>query len=95
MSLRRRKHVSDRHLFVQLGAAASTETAEVKEIVVLRDPPVVHVYDIIECGRRHFRSIAFSSDVTFCLHSLTPRVQELRHGGMVCRVMGNAARTIK
>lgn len=74
--------------------AAGAESPEMKEVVVVRDPPVVHVYDVIECGRRFFRSISFSSDVTYCMHTLSPRVPELRPGGKVCRVMGSAARTI-
>ena len=64
---------------------------------MLREPPVVHVYDVVECGRRWYRSIAFSSDAAHCLHtiprSLSRRVPEVRLGE-VCRVMGSAARRV-
>ena len=38
---------------------------------MLREPPVVHVYDIVECGRRVFRAISHSSDAAHCLAALT------------------------
>jgi hypothetical protein len=91
-----------------------------KEVVVLRDPPTIHVYDatahtvhvtlhriralfslwrvhcmpsrydIVESGRRLYRSIVFSSDASHCLASLLPRQQEQRATSHVQRVMGNA-----
>ena len=64
--------------------------ATLKEIVVLREPPTVHVYDVVESGRRHYRSIAFSSDAAHCLASLSPRRQEQRATQHVQRVMGCA-----
>ena len=60
------------------GPPPRTDGACLKEIVVLRDPPTVHVYDIIESGRRHYRTIAFSSDASHSLASLSPRRQEQR-----------------
>ena len=32
----------------------------------------VHIYNIEEAGRRYYRSLEFSSDANFCLHSLPP-----------------------
>ena len=52
---------------------------QLKEVVVQRDPPLVHVYDILECGRRWFRTIAFSSDATHCLHTLRAAGAEPPH----------------
>ena len=54
------------------------------------DPPTIHVYNVVECGR-HFRSIVFSSDAAHCLHALSPRRQEQRATSHVQRVMGSAA----
>ncbi|CAM9378337.1 unnamed protein product [Chrysoparadoxa australica] len=48
------------------------EEDEVKELVVLRDPPAVHVYNILDHGRRFYRSLVFSSDATLCLQHLPP-----------------------
>jgi hypothetical protein len=36
-----------------------------KEIVVYRYPRVFHVYDVMEYGRRFYRSLVFSSDSAF------------------------------
>eukprot|EP00667_Euglena_gracilis_P000067 EG_transcript_67 len=44
--------------------------AMLREMVVLRHPPVVHVYNVVEHGRRYRRTLVFSSDVRWCLHNL-------------------------
>ena len=49
----------------------------VKEIVVFRSPPTLHVYDVYEYGRRYFRTISYTSDTSHCLHDLVPRVKEV------------------
>ena len=49
----------------------------VKEIVVFRSPPTLHVYDVYEYGRRYFRTISYTSDTSHCLHDLVPRVNEV------------------
>ena len=41
------------------------KTKTLKEIVVFRKPKVVHVYNIIEYGRRWYRSLCYSSDAKF------------------------------
>ena len=71
-------------------SAGLADGLSLKEVVVLRDPPTLHVYDILECGRRSFRSIVFSSDASHCLHALYPRRQEQRATSHVQRVMGVA-----
>lgn len=43
-----------------------------KEVVVAKDPPVVHVYDVVEHGRRFYRTLAFSSDASLSLASMPP-----------------------
>jgi hypothetical protein len=41
-----------------------------KEIVVFRYPRIFQVFNIIEYGRRWYRTMIFSSDPTLCMHSL-------------------------
>lgn len=41
-----------------------------KEVIVFREPPVVHVYDVVSHGRRFYRSLVASSDNAFCLHDM-------------------------
>ena len=61
-------------------AALVTEPAEegkpavvsLKEIVCFRKPLVVHVYDIVEHGRRFHRSLVYSSDENLCLGQAGP-----------------------
>ena len=43
-----------------------------KEVVVAKDPPVVHVFDVVEHGRRFYRTLAFSSEVALSLVSRPP-----------------------
>ena len=63
--------------------------ATTKEVLVLRYPPTVHVYNIVEGGRRFFRSLIFSSDTNFCLHDLQPNpIMKNSVPGLTC---GDAA----
>ena len=41
------------------------------EVLVIRDPPTVHVYEIVEHGRRFYRTLVFTSDVVNCLHDFS------------------------
>lgn len=43
-----------------------------KEVVVAKDPPVVHVYDVVEYGRRFYRTLTYSSDASLSLVSRPP-----------------------
>lgn len=43
-----------------------------KEVVVAKDPPVVHVFDVVEHGRRFYRTLTFSSDASLSLVSKAP-----------------------
>lgn len=52
--------------------AACVHDFTLKEIVVTRDPVVVHVFDVIEHGRRFFRTQVYSSDASFSLHQMPP-----------------------
>lgn len=54
---------------------AKTITRDVKylkEVVVAKDPPVVHVFDVVEHGRRFYRTLTFSSDAALSFVSRPP-----------------------
>ena len=51
-------------------APAPPPITTLKELVVFRDPPVVHVYDVVSHGRRFYRTLVASSDNAFCLHDM-------------------------
>ena len=52
-----------------VGAASGVRTV-LKELVVFRSPPVVHVYNVVSHGRRFYRTLIASSDNAFCLHDM-------------------------
>ena len=41
-----------------------------KELVLLREPPTLHVYAVLEHGRQWFRSLEFTTDTAHCLADL-------------------------
>ena len=41
---------------------------------MFRTPPVVHIYNVVEYGRRFYRSLAFTSDTGWCLHDVQPAI---------------------
>jgi len=43
-----------------------------KNVIVLRDRAVVHLYVLLEHGRRLYRSLSFTSNSRFCHHNLQP-----------------------
>ena len=47
-----------------------------KEVIVCRERSVVHVYNLVSHGRKIFRSLVYTNDSRFCLHSLPPNVQD-------------------
>ncbi|KAL3900368.1 MAG: hypothetical protein SGPRY_012474, partial [Prymnesium sp.] len=52
------------------GAMRTEDGTSLKEVVVFRQPAVVHVYNILSHARRFYRSLIFSSDNSFCLHDM-------------------------
>ena len=38
-----------------------------KEVVLYREPPSLHIYNVVEHGRRWMRELVFTSDVGRCL----------------------------
>ncbi|CAM9876752.1 unnamed protein product, partial [Discosporangium mesarthrocarpum] len=63
---------------IATAAAAGTspviirERKTLKEVVVAQDPPAVHVFDVVEHGRRFLRTLVFSSDAGLSLASRPP-----------------------
>lgn len=45
-----------------------------KEVVCFRKPPVCHIYNVVEHGRRYYRTLVYSSDAKFCLQDLVPHL---------------------
>ena len=58
---------------LQATHATPTGLAANKELMILRAPPVVFIFELIEYGRRLFRSLIFASDAALSLHQLMPR----------------------
>ena len=48
------------------------EFKTLKEVVVFRKQQVVHIYNVVEYGRRWYRSLVWSSDSRFTLNDLPP-----------------------
>jgi hypothetical protein len=45
-----------------------------KEVVVFKNPAVVHIYNLLEHGRRYYRSLIFTSDTRYCLREMAAAV---------------------
>lgn len=56
------------------GYARTTPGSEptLKEVVVYRDPEVVHIFDVVEHGRRFYRTLVYTTDARWTLHSMSP-----------------------
>ena len=51
------------------GGETVAKQGRLREIVVLRQPPCVQVFDVVEHGRRFYRTLVYASDVHRCLSS--------------------------
>lgn len=56
------------------------EQLVVKEIVIIRHANTVHLYNIVEHGRRFYRTIIWSSNSDFCLQDMTRTIVSQRSG---------------
>ena len=71
-----------------------------KEVVVIRSPPSVHVFNVVEHGRRFYRTLVFASDASRCMHSdgglaleAAPRTEsDAKAGACPSLSVGDAAR---
>ena len=58
-----------------LEAKASLESTGIeKEVLIVREPPLVMVFNLVEHGRRWYRSLVFASDASCCLAALPASV---------------------
>ena len=61
----------------QVVSPEHNQTYIMREIVVYKYPKVFHVFNIIEYGRRFYRSQIFSSDPMFCYHDMKMNIAML------------------
>eukprot|EP00937_MAST-01D_sp_MAST-1D-sp2_P002013 g2013.t1 len=61
--------------------------ATLKEVLVFRKSHMVHVYRIIEYGRRRYRTLIFTSDPALCYHDM--RLTHVKHDSVPCLESGN------
>jgi len=59
-------------------------TFTLKEIVIYRYPRVFHVYNVVEYGRRWYRTLIFSSDPSLTLHEMKLTRQALNNTHLEC-----------
>ena len=44
----------------------------IKELVLLREPPTLHVYNVVEHGRQWYRSLVYTTDTRYTLEERQP-----------------------
>lgn len=50
--------------------SSTTLSHTLKEVVVWQHPPVINIYNVKEYGRRHFRILEYTSNMSLCLHEV-------------------------
>ena len=50
--------------------AETLNTHTLKEVVVFQNPPAVNVYNVVEYGRRFFRVLEYTSNMSICRHEV-------------------------
>ncbi len=51
--------------------AETTCTHTLKEVVVWHNPPSINIFNVVEHGRRFFRVLEYTSNISICLHEVT------------------------
>lgn len=54
-----------------------------KEVVVSHNPPVISVFNVREYGRRHLRTLEYTSNMSLCLHEVSGDPYPDRVGGIL------------
>ena len=75
------------------GGSGSTHT--LKEVIVTSNPPSITVYNIKEYGRRHLRTLEYTSNQTLCLHEVESEPYPDRVGGVLAMSGGVPMTTSK
>ena len=61
----------------------------IKEVIIVRAYKVVHVYNVVEIGRRYFRSLCYTSNIRHCLHDIKSDRSLLKQWGRAVVEGGN------
>jgi len=69
-------------------------THTLKEVVVSHNPPCVTVFNVKEYGRRHLRSLEYTSNMSLCLHEVSGEPYPDRVGGVLAMSGGVPMTTI-
>ena len=48
--------------------AETSNTHTLKEVVVFQNPPAINVFNVVEYGRRLFRILEYTSNLSTCRH---------------------------
>lgn len=54
-----------------------------KEVVVSHNPPVITIFNVKEYGRRHLRTLEYTSNMSLCLHEVSGEPYPDRVGGVL------------
>ena len=54
-----------------------------KEVIVSHNPPVITVFNVKEYGRRHLRTLEYTSNMSLCLHEVAGEPYPDRVGGVL------------
>jgi hypothetical protein len=68
------------------GDTLSTHT--LKEVVVWQYPPVINIFNVVEHGRRHFRVLEYTSNMSLCQHEVSGEPYPDRVGGILSMSAG-------
>jgi len=70
------------------GGSDSICTHTLKEVIVWQNPPVITVFNVREHGRRFFRVLEYTSNMSLCLHEVSGEPYPDRVGGILAMSAG-------
>lgn len=74
--------------------AGTINTHTLKEVVVFRNPPAINVFNIVEYGRRFFRVLEYTSNMSTCLHEVEGEPYPDRIAGILSMSAGIPMTTV-
>lgn len=63
--------------------ADTFSTHTLKEVVIWQNPPAINVFNVTEHGRRHFRVLEYTSNMSLCSHEVSGEPYPDRVGGIL------------
>ena len=66
----------------------SFNTHTLKEVIVWQSPPVITIYNVKEHGRRHLRTLEYTSNMSVCLHEVSGEPYPDRIAGILALSSG-------